>query len=58
MPLQVEDLSVDQLIPGLAQLSSYYNQTFLSACDTCDSLSHKNPVSVLNMTVGGNNRGM
>jgi len=57
-PSQVEDLSVDQLIPGLAQLSSYYNQTFLSACDTCDSLSHKNPVSVLNMTVGGNNRGM
>jgi len=57
-PSQVEDLSVEQLIPGLAQLSSYYNQTFLSACDTCDSLSHKNPVSVLNMTVGGNNRGM
>ena len=52
------ELSVEQLIPGLAQLSNYYNQTFLSSCDTCDSLSHKNPVSVLNVTAGGNNRGM
>lgn len=58
-PSQMGELSVEQLIPGLAQLSSYYNQTFLSSCDTCDSLSHKNPVSVLNVTVGGNNnRGM
>ena len=56
--MQVGDQSVEQLIPGLAQLSSYYNQTFLSSCDTCDSLSHKNPVSVLNVTVGGGNRGM
>lgn len=57
-PSQLGDLSVEELIPGLAQLSSYYNQTFLSSCDTCDSLSHKNPVSVLNVTAGGNNRGM
>merc|ERR1711892_666806 len=57
-PSQVGDQSVEQLIPGLAQLSSYYNQTFLNSCDTCDSLSHKNPVSVLNVTVGGGNRGI
>merc|ERR1712106_784382 len=57
-PSQLEDQAVEQLIPGLAQLSSYYNQTFLSSCDPCDSLSHKNPVSVLNVTVGGSNRGM
>jgi len=57
-PSQMGELSVEQLIPGLAQLSNYYNQTFLSSCDTCDSLSHKNPVSVLNVTAGGNNRGM
>ena len=55
---QLEEPSVDQLIPGLAQLSSYYNQTFLSSCDTCDSLSHKNPVSVLNNGLTVSNRGM
>jgi len=57
-PSQLEEPSVDQLIPGLAQLSSYYNQTFLSSCDTCDSLSHKNPVSVLNNGLTVSNRGM
>jgi len=57
-PSQLGEMSVEQLIPGLAQLSSYYNQTFLNSCDTCDSLSHKNPVSVLNVTAGGNNRCM
>jgi len=57
-PSQLEELSVEQLIPGLAQLSSYYNQTFLNSCDTCESMSHKNPVSVLNVTTGGSNRGM
>lgn len=55
-PSKLDDTTVDQLIPGLAQLSSYYNQTFLNSCDTCDSLSHKNPVSVLNVSV--ENRGM
>ena len=37
----------------ICRLSSYYNQTFLSSCSTCDSMSHKNPVGVLT-----NNRGM
>jgi len=39
---------VDDLVPGLSKLTSYYNQTFLNVCDTCDSLNHRNPVSVLN----------
>ncbi len=47
---------VEQLVPGLAKLSSYYNQTFLNVCDTCDSLNHRNPVSVLNSVPV--NRGM
>jgi len=45
----------DSLTQELSRLSSYYNQTFLNGCDTCDSMSHKNPVSVLNP---GSNRGM
>jgi len=44
-PSQVEP--VEQLVPGLAQLSTYYNQTFLSSCDTCDSMSHTNPAAVI-----------
>ena len=47
-PSQVEQLTVEQMIPGLAQLSQYYNQTFLSNCDTCDSMTHKDPTSALN----------
>ena len=40
---------------GLAQLSQYYNQTFLSTCDTCDSMTHKDPTSALNSnTLHGN----
>jgi len=42
------DGSVDELIPGLSKLTSYYKQTFLNVCNTCDSLNHKNPVHVLN----------
>ena len=53
---------VDLLVPGLSKLTSYYNQTFLNVCDTCDSLNHKNPVSVLNATAATTtptiNRGM
>ena len=53
---------VDLLVPGLSKLTSYYNQTFLNVCDTCDSLNHKNPVSVLNSTAATTtptiNRGM
>lgn len=50
---------VDELIPGLSKLTSYYNQTFLNVCDTCDSLNHTNPVSVLNATQSNwINRGM
>jgi len=45
--------ATDPLSQQLARLSSYYNQTFLSSCSTCDSMSHKNPVGVLT-----NNRGM
>ena len=41
------------IITDIRRLSSYYNQTFLSSCSTCDSMSHKNPVGVLT-----NNRGM
>ena len=47
--------SVEQLIPGLAQLSMYYNQTFLSDCDfagVCDSSNHRNPTSPLNSAHG------
>ena len=43
-----DEPSVEQMIPGLTQLSMYYNQTLLSACDTCDSMNHKNPTSPLN----------
>ena len=43
-----QDLTVEQLVPGLAQLSHYYNQTFLSTCQTCDSMTHKDPSSALN----------
>merc|ERR1712088_633294 len=46
------DDATDPLSQQLARLSSYYNQTFLSSCSTCDSMSHKNPVGVLT-----NNRG-
>jgi len=46
-PSRVED-DVDSLIPGLSKLTSYYKQTFLNVCNTCDSLNHKNPVSPLN----------
>jgi len=50
---------VEELIPGLTKLTSYYNQTFLNVCDTCDSLNHKNPVSVLNASQSTRvNRGM
>lgn len=48
-------VSVEQLIPGLAQLSMYYNQTFLSDCDfagVCDSSNHRNPTSPLNSAHG------
>jgi len=54
-PSKVEDASVDELVPGLSKLTSYYNQTFLNVCDTCQSLSHINPVSVLKTNI---NRGM
>ena len=47
-PSQMEQLTVEQMIPGLAQLSQYYNQTFLSTCQTCDSMTHKDPSSALN----------
>jgi len=40
--------NLDDVVPGLSKLGQYYNQTFLNVCDTCDSLSHTNPVSVLN----------
>ena len=49
------EVSVEQLIPGLAQLSMYYNQTFLSDCDfagVCDSSNHRNPTSPLNSAHG------
>jgi len=47
------DDATDPLSQQLARLSNYYNQTFLSSCSTCDSMSHKNPVGALT-----NNRGM
>ena len=47
-PSRVEQLTVEQLVPGLAQLSQYYNQTFLSSCHTCDSMTHKDPTAALN----------
>ena len=47
-PSQTAQLTVEQMIPGLAQLSQYYNQTFLSNCHTCDSITHKDPTSALN----------
>lgn len=49
-----EELTVEQMIPGLEQLSMYYNQTFLSTCNTCDSMNHKNPTSPLSNTLQGN----
>ena len=44
----MSDLSVEHMFPELFQLSQYYNQTFLSTCDTCDSMTHKDPTSALN----------
>lgn len=40
-----EDLSVDQLVPGLAQLSMYYNQTLLSSEDDYDSRFTTSPLN-------------
>ena len=47
-PSQMSDLTVEQMIPGLAQLSQYYNQTFLSTNNTSDSRTHKDSTSALN----------
>ena len=38
-PSKVSDLSVEQMFPELAQLSQYYNQTFLSDSVTQSALS-------------------
>ena len=39
-PSKVEDMSVEQMFPELAQLSQYYNQTFLSDSVTQAALNN------------------
>ena len=57
-PSMQQDLSVEQLIPGLAQLSMYYNQTLLSTNDLYgfDNNEYKNPDPTLTLSRFQSNR--
>jgi len=59
-PSMQQDLSVEQLIPGLAQLSMYYNQTLLSTNDLYgfDNNEYKNPDPTLTLSRFQSNRCM